>query len=357
MAEDQGNQVQAPAAIVAPSPHLGTSGRSTRSMMYDVLIALVPAVVMSFVVFGAAAGKHIVLCVAACLATEAAFQAARRRKITLLDGSAVVTGLILALSLPWTAPWWIPVIGGLVAVGLGKMVFGGLGANIFNPAMVGRAFLMICFGLQLSTPPGQYPPHATRQVVSESGVHCRTEATPMTAWKLKSTDVGGGKMERARFPLGNLLLGNVNGSLGETSAVLLLIGGIYLCIRRTATWRIPVGVLMGAMVVAIAVECVHYGAGTRPLFRPLHHLFGGALIFGAFFIATDPVSSPISARGRWAFGLGLGVLTMVIRLFSSYPEGVMFSVLIMNSITPLINRWTIPVPVGGKPPKPKPVEA
>lgn len=305
-------------------------------MMLDVLIALLPAVLMSLYVFGSATARIIALSVVSCLATEAIFQRLRGRAISIADGSAIVTGLILALSLPWTAPWYIPVIGGVVAIGIGKMVYGGLGYNIFNPAMVGRAFLMICFAQQFSTwmMNGQGPWHAV--------IDATTGATPLSLGK----GIGG------VTPAGSdwlwMFLGNINGSLGETSAVALLLGGLYLVIRRSAAWQIPAGVLIGAMVVAGIQYAGHPGA---PL-TPVHHLFGGALLFGAFFIATDPVSSPVSVPGRWVFGLGVGVLTMLIRLFSSYPEGVMFAVLLMNMLTPMINRWTIPVPVGGKGPRP-----
>jgi Na+-translocating ferredoxin:NAD+ oxidoreductase subunit D len=362
-------------------------------MMYDVLIALLPAVGVSFYVFGPSAAAIIGLSIASCLAAEAIFQAIRGRRLTPLDGSAVVTGLVLALSLPWTAPWWIPVIGGTVAIIIGKMVFGGLGCNIFNPAMVGRAFLMICFTAELTawTAGGHGPIHAF--------VDATTGATPLAA----------GKFVKASYPLDCLVLGGRNGCLGETSVIALGLGGLYLCLRRTAAWQIPAGVLIGAMFVAAlqfaaarfgptagwdrvaglalrylppamlvvgaalamrancrwpialglllclaAVAAVQVGEAryvprqTMPL-TALHHLFGGGLMLGAFFIATDPVSTPVTVAGRWAFGLGLGMLTLVIRIFSTYPEGVMFSVLLMNGVTPMINRWTIPVPVGGVP--------
>ncbi|NLF33138.1 MAG: RnfABCDGE type electron transport complex subunit D [Planctomycetes bacterium] len=314
----------APALHVAPSPHFGTSGRSTRWMMYDVILALLPALGVGVYVFGLDALRVVAITIAACLATEWIFLTVRRRPTTLLDGSAVVTGLILAMSMPWTSPWWMAVIAGAVAVALGKMVFGGLGNNLFNPAMVGRAFVMICFTNEMTlwlmngqTP----PPHAVEAV---SG------ATPLA-----------GKMA---FEWYNLFLGNVNGCIGETSAAALILGGLYLCLRRTAAWQIPAGVLGGALAVALIQWRVHPEA----VITPATHMLGGGLIFGAFFIATDPVSSPVTVRGRWIFGLGMGVLVMLIRLLASFPEGMMFSVLIMNSIVPIINRYTIPVPVGGR---------
>jgi len=326
MAEQQTKPTPDAATLhVAPSPHFGTTGRSTRWMMYDVALALLPAVGMSLYVFGDGAMRVILISIASCLATEVVFQIIRRKSITTDDGSALVTGLILALSLPWTVPWWIPVIGGVVAVGIGKMVFGGLGDNLFNPAMVGRAFVMICFTTEMTTwlINGAGPANAV--------VDATTGATPLAG--------------KYVYALHHMFLGNVNGCLGETSAGLLLLGGLYLCIRRTAAWQIPLSVLAGAALVAF----IQWGLNPETALKPGHHLFGGAMMFGAFFIATDPVSSPVSGMGRCVFGLGIGILTMLIRLSPGYPEGMMFAVLIMNSVTPMINRWTIPAPVGGRP--------
>ena len=311
----------APALHVAPSPHFGTTGRSTRWMMYDVILALLPAVGVGVYVFGLDALRVIAITTAACVATEWIFLTVRRRPLTLLDGSAVVTGLILAMSMPWTSPWWMAVIAGTVAIAIGKMVFGGLGNNLFNPAMVGRAFVMICFTTQMTD--WGTPPHA----IVVDGM---TGATALAG--------------KAAYDWLPLLLGNVGGCIGETSALALLLGGLYLCLRRTAAWQIPTGVIGGAMAVAL----IQWRVDPDAMIGPLTHLLGGGLVLGAFFIATDPVSSPVTVTGRWIFGIGIGVLVMLIRLFAGFPEGVMFSVLIMNSIVPIINRYTIPVPVGGK---------
>ncbi len=333
-----------PTLHVAPGPHFGSSGRSTRSMMYDVALALLPAVAMSFYVFGSDAGRVIGLTIISCMATEAIFQIIRGRRVSLPDGSAMVTGLILALSLPWTAPWWMPVIGGVVAVGIGKMVFGGLGDNLFNPAMVGRAFLMICFTTQMTTwlmDTNVPPPNAVwlTPAAEAADVAGAAPATP-------DATTGATPLEsKVTYAWSHMMVGNINGCLGETSALALLLGGIYLCLRRTAAWQIPIGVLGGAMIIAF----IHAGLNPDAVLKPGHHLLGGALMFGAFFIATDPVSSPVSPMGRWVFAIGLGALTMIIRLYAAYPEGMMFAVLLMNALTPMINRWTIPVPVGGKP--------
>lgn len=337
----------APAAEprVAPSPHLSDSKLTTRRMMVDVLIGLVPVLVIAMVVFGWAAVAQVGLCVLSCLVAEVAFNGIRRRPAPIGDYSAAVTGVILGLSLPATAPPYVAVIGSAAAIGLGKVVFGGLGCNIFNPAMVGRAFVMLSFAAQLGAPAYQD---------TDSKLKVLTQATPLSTAKEVAADLAAGKITAdqaaARLePAKNiraLLLGNVNGSLGETSALALLIGGIYLCVRRVASWQIPAGILITALVFA---ELGHWTTLTP--FTPLEHLVSGALLFGAFFIATDPVTSPLTGKGRFIFGLGIGLLVVLIRLFSGYPEGVMFAVLVMNAVVPLINRWTIPRPLGGPLPK------
>jgi electron transport complex protein RnfD len=296
---------------------------TTKRMMTDVLIALVPLVAMSVFVFRGYAVKQLVVCVVACLASEALFVSMRGKKITLTDCSAVVTGIILALSLPGTAPWYVGALASVVAMGIGKIIFGGLGMNIFNPAMVGRAFVMIAFASLMGS--GAYENPA-------GVVDAISQATPLNAFK------GSG----IATPVFDLFFGFTNGSIGETSALAALIGGIFLCIRRTASWEIPAGVISCVAVLAGLAD-VAAGAGGHVL---LHHLFGGALLFGAFFIATDPVTSPLTPRGKFIFGVGVGAFVMLIRLFSGYPEGVMFAILLMNAVTPLINRWTIPHPMG-----------
>jgi electron transport complex protein RnfD len=309
---------------VAPSPHLAHTGMTVRRMMMDVLIALSPPMLMALFLFRWLAVFQLFLCVGSCLAAEAACTRMRGRPVSLGDLSAVVTGVILALSLPATAPGYIGIIASAVAVGIGKMVFGGLGMNIFNPAMVGRAFVMIAFSARMA---------ATGYVIPEAAVDALSQATPLTAWQ-QSGDV---------TALLDLLAGTTNGSLGETSALACLAGGLYLCLRRTASWQIPAGVLLGALVAGGLANLADLSAD----WTVLHHLLGGSLLFGAFFIATDPVTSPLSPAGKWIYGAGIGVLVMVLRLFSGYPEGVMFAVLLMNAATPLINRLMIPRPFGG----------
>jgi electron transport complex protein RnfD len=329
---------------IAPSPHLSEQTFTTRRMMIDVIIALTPVIVMAVAVFRWYAVVQMGLCVLACVGTEALFCWLSRKPHSLGDYSAAVTGLILGLSLPWSSPWYVAVVGSVVAIGLGKAVFGGLGCNIFNPAMVGRAFVMLSFARQMGSP---------AYVVEESDLAVVTQATPLALAKQFAADLAAGRitegdlsveMESAEN-IWALLIGQVNGSLGETSALAIVLGGIYMLVRRVISWEVPAGILVVSLV------CVELGylSDLTPL-DPLHHLITGSLLFGAFFIATDPVTSPLTRKGKFLFGMGIGFLVVVIRLFSSYPEGVMFAVLVMNAAVPLLNRWTIPRPLGGPAP-------
>jgi electron transport complex protein RnfD len=374
---DVQEQSKAPVLHVAPSPHAFNSAQTTQKMMADVLIALLPVVAASIYVFKLYALKQILICMVSAVAAEAIFTTMRGKKVTLRDCSAAVTGLILALSLPGTAPWYVGVIGAFVAIGIGKVIFGGLGQNIFNPAMVGRAFVMLAFAgavgasgyvLKAEAPAGattQTSPAA--QPAPAGGITARpakvsaladllesdaiTRATPMTWGKTVDNKLATGEKllpaEEHLPSLGSLFLGTVNGSLGETSALACLIGGLFLLLRRTASWQIPAGVLLAAAAIGLPVQI--WGHSQMSLG---YQLLGGALIFGAFFIATDLVTSPITPKGKFIFGLGVGALVMMFRLLSNYPEGVMFAVLIMNGLTPLINQWTIPTPLGGPVPAP-----
>ena len=308
---------------VAPSPHVFNMGMTTRGMMRDVLVALVPVVIAAIYYFRWFAVKQLLICVLTCIAAEALFTRMRSRPLALQDLSAAVTGVILGLSLPATAPWYVGFIAALVAMSVGKMIFGGLGMNIFNPAMVGRAFVMIAFAGDL----------AASGYIFSGSVDIMSQATPLTAFKQAGDPTS----------LAALFIGGTNGSIGETSALACIIGGIYLCSRRVASWEIPASILISTLVIGGIANVADFGSP----WSVVHHLFGGALLFGAFFIATDPVSSPLTPKGKWIFGIGIGLFVMVLRLFSGYPEGVMFAVLLMNAVTPLINRWTIPRPFGG----------
>jgi electron transport complex protein RnfD len=341
---------QAATIHVAPSPHVSNMSLTTRRMMLDVVLGLTPAMLVAVCVFRGYLVVQLGLCVVSCLVAEAVFTKMRGRPLRLGDLSAVVTGLLLGLSLPALAPPYVAVIGSFIAIGLGKMVFGGLGYNLFNPAMVGRAFVMLSFAAQVGAPAYVL---STDTEVADTTPTVLTQATPLTVAKQHAARLAAGKDDKAGALLvaqaaavTPLLLGNVNGSLGETSALALLIGGLYLCFRRTAAWEIPVGVLTTALLLAQ----LSYWAGLTPL-DGLRHVLTGAVLLGAFFIATDPVSSPLTPKGKLLFGIGVGALTVLIRVFSGYSEGVMFAVLLMNTTVPLINRWTIPTPLGGPVPE------
>jgi electron transport complex protein RnfD len=349
-AHDPAGQAVLPPLELATSPHFADRKQTSRRMMVDVLLALGPAIAVSAFVFRWAAAWQIGTALAFSLATEALFCVVRKKPLSLWDGSAVVTAVILAMSLPPSLPLYATAIGSVVAIGLGKMVFGGLGCNLFNPAMVGRAFLMACFSQAMVT--WQVP-----AVPGVSHIHAVTQATPLGIAKLGVRDrakaEAAGQLDqyalRQAFLAAkkqvflDLLLGIRGGSLGETSALALLLGGLYLLARRTAAWQIPVGML-GAMAVISVIARLF-----RPdlVMYPHMQIVAGGAMLGAFFIATDPVSSPVTIRGRWVFGMGVGTFTMVIRLLGNYPEGVMYSVLLMNALTPGINRLTMPRPLGG----------
>ncbi|MFH1747636.1 MAG: RnfABCDGE type electron transport complex subunit D [Planctomycetota bacterium] len=316
---------------VSSAPHL-SEGTTTRRIMFEVVLAMVPMFLVAVYVFRQYAVMLTVAVVFGALVAEALANWMRgRSQASLTDGSAIVTGVILAFSLPPMFPLYMAFIGGMVAIGLAKAVFGGLGQNLFNPAMVGRAFLMICFPVAM----GVWTEPETLRLVGAVGVDGVTMATPLQAILDPAV---------ASAPMGALFLGKVSGCLGETSALAALIGGLWLVFRGVADWRQPLGVLLSAGIIA---AIAHAAAPEKFVGSAWYHLFGGAMMFGAFFIATDYVGAPVTPKGRLVFGCGVGVLVMVIRLFGAYPEGFMFAILIMNSVTPMIERWTTPTPFGG----------
>jgi electron transport complex protein RnfD len=275
--------------------------------MLDVIIALLPATAASVYFFGMRALAITLVSVAAAVAAEAAIQKIRNKPVTINDGSAVITGLLLALTLSPAMPLWMVVVGAVVAIGIGKQVYGGLGSNPFNPALVGRAFLVVTF-----------PVHMTTWIDPIDGV---TSATPLGLLKMEGTATG----------YTELFIGNVGGSLGETSALLLILGGLYLLYRGIIDWRIP-AFYLGTVAVMTAV------LGQDPVF----HLLAGGLLLGAFFMATDMVTTPVTRTGKIIFGIGAGILVVLIRLYGGYPEGVLFSILLMNTFTPIIDKYTRP---------------
>ncbi len=315
---------------VSAAPHVA-SGASTSKIMFEVAAAMLPIFGAAIVFYREYAFLVMLPTLLGCFLAEAFANWLRGRAAwtSLSDGTALVTGMILALSLPPSLNPYMCFIGGAVAILLGKMVFGGVGQNLFNPAMVGRAFLMVCFPAALGVWKSPYTAHDVDAV---------TMPTPLQA-------VFDPQASIASYT--DLFLGNVSGSLGETSVLAALVGGLWIVLRGVADWRQPVGVFAGVLLIGLPA----WWGGALGAASPLYHLFSGSLVFGAFFIATDYVGSPINPLGRLVFGVGVGVLTMVIRVWGAYPEGVMFAILIMNSLTPLIERITTPTPFGGHVPK------
>ncbi|HUW19261.1 MAG TPA: RnfABCDGE type electron transport complex subunit D [Sedimentisphaerales bacterium] len=331
---------------VSPAPHI-SKPLSTRSVMIDVVIGLVPAMITAGYYFRIHAFILIPTCVVSAVITEWLCNVIRRKSNpleSLGDFSAVVTGIILALSVPPVLPVWAAVIGSGFAIAIGKMVFGGLGANIFNPAMAGRAFLTASFGMLMTTwtVPATIDAKMPR-ISADNMLDTRTQATPLAlskqAQKARTGADALNEQLRAAFT------GEVGGCLGETSALALLIGGIYLLARRTISFHIPLAVTLSAFVFS----GVAYLINTQAYASPVFHLCSGGLLIGAFFIATDPVTAPLTTRGMWIFGIGVGTVTMLIRIVGEYPEGVMYSVLLMNAVTPLIDRFCKLIPAGGRP--------
>lgn len=321
--------------IISPSPHVH-SGDSIEKNMYGVLIALIPAFACSVFFFGMGAIIVTLTSVVACLIFEFLIQKfLLKQRPTLLDGSALITGALLAFNLPSNLPVWIIVVGALVAIGIGKMSFGGLGNNIFNPALVGRVFLFISF-------PGQMATWPAPTGFANTYIDAQTGATPLALLKeaVKSGETVGNFLTAESF-IGykNMLLGSMGGSLGEISALALLIGFAYLLIRKIITWHIPMAIFATVIVFTGILHLANPDVYVDPLF----HLFSGGMMLGAIFMATDYVTSPMSHKGMLIYGVGIGVITVVIRVFGVYPEGMSFAILIMNAFTPLINTYCKPV--------------
>jgi len=329
---------------VSPAPHISRPVW-TYQVMIDVIIGLVPAMAAAGYYFRIHALILIGTCVLSCVLTEWVCNLILKKANSLGDFSAVVTGIILALSLPPGLPVWAAVIGSAFSISIGKMVFGGLGSNIFNPAMVGRTFLTACFGMLMTTwmVPATIDP-AMPKISPENMMDARTQATPLGWSKIAIKDRNGAKLfNEEQFKA--TVVGEIGGCLGETSVIALLIGGLYLLIRRTINFHIPLAVLLSAFIFGSIAYLIDSDAYMEPLF----HLTSGGMLLCVFFIATDPVTAPLTRRGMWIFGAGVGTITMLIRIVGAYPEGVMFSVLLMNAVTPLIDRLCKRVPTGGKP--------
>jgi len=306
--------------ILSSSPHLHSQDSVTK-IMWTVVAALVPTSAMGLVYFGLPALWMMLVCVGASLATEAVINLMKGENFTVRDGSAAITGLLLALTLPPSFSLSGGILGAIFAIAIGKQVFGGLGYNIFNPALLGRAFLQASFPVSMTT--WTYP-----QTARYAGIDAISAATPL----------GQFKFEKITTDTWLLITGNIGGCIGETCSVAIIIGGVFLLIKKYADWRIPASYLGSVFIVGGIFWLVDASRFPSPVF----HLFSGGLMLGAFFMATDLVTSPITPKGSWIFGMGAGLLLMLIRLYGGFPEGVMYSILLMNGFTPLINRYTRP---------------
>jgi len=317
---------------LSSSPHIH-SGETTDQVMRAVIYALLPACAVAVYFFGLPALTVLILCTLGCVAAEALCQRAMGKRPTVADGSAALTGILLALNLPPSSPWWLALIGSAVAIAVGKQVYGGLGYNPFNPALVARVVLLISFPVQMTT--------WTAPAPLGSGIDAVTSATPLG--EMKTSVMLTGQIPAAlQEGFGAYFTGNMAGSLGEVSAAALLLGALYLLWKRIITWHIPASYLGTVVVFGGLFWLIDPARYPGPIF----HLLTGGLMLGAFYMATDMVTSPITGRGMLLYGVGCGLITVLIRLFGGYPEGVSFAILLMNAVTPLIDRFTKPKKFG-----------
>jgi len=338
---------------VSAAPHL-KSPEDTAKIMRWVLIALLPALAGAVWFQGWRSLMLVAVAAVSAVVFEAVIQLVTKKPVTVMDGSAVVTGVLLAFNLPYYVPWWLPVVGSFAAIAIAKQVFGGVGYNLFNPALIGRAVLLAAWPVHMTTDwyshveGARALPHLAN--ISGTTVDAVSTATPLAVMKDAAATFANpaatpDALAQAKLVvsqltgaggLGKLALGNVGGCIGETSAVLLLIGALILVIKGIADWRIPVAYLA---TVAVFMTVFGWVGGT---WTGLFHLLAGGLMLGALFMATDMVTSPVTKKGRWIFGIGCGILASVIRLWGGYPEGVSYSILLMNAAVPLVDRFTVP---------------
>ena len=318
--------------IVSPSPHVH-SGESTSRLMFNVVLALMPAFAVSLYYFGVGALIVTLLAVGSCVIFEYLIQKfLMKGNPTITDGSAIVTGLLLAFNVPSNLPWHIVVIGSLVAIGVAKMSFGGLGSNPFNPALVGRVFMLISFPVQMTSWP---LPVASRLQYLDAV----TGPTPLAILKegLKNGETISQMGDKIPSHM-QMFMGLMGGSLGEIAAFALLIGFAWLLFTKVITWHIPVSIFTTIAVFTGILWMINPETNADPIF----HLLTGGVMIGAIFMATDYVTSPMNPVGMWIFGIGIGLLTVIIRVWGAYPEGVSFAILIMNAFVPLLNRYVKP---------------
>lgn len=324
--------------IASSSPHI-RSNENTRSIMLDVIIAMLPALAMSVYVFGFRALMLTLVSVAACLFWEWGYRAVMKKSMAIGDLSAVVTGMLLAFVCPSNLPYWVIIIGAFFAIVVVKQLYGGIGCNFLNPALAGRAILLASYATAMTT----WAAPGTRAAVFGSAADVTTAATPMAIMK-----EGNFADLMNTYSISDMFIGHVGGSLGEVSALMLLLGGIYLLIRKVISWHIPV-----AYIATVAVIClISAPEGVSAMTYMTYNVFGGGLMLGAIFMATDYATSPVTKPGQIIFGIGCGLLTVFIRRFGSYPEGVCYSILIMNCCTWLLDKYIRPT-IYGAPKKEK----
>ncbi len=332
-----------PRLLVQAAPFLRPEMTTSRAML-DVVYALVPVTLASLWFFGLSALLVLLASIAGAVLTEWAFSAGPSRGQSLGDASGGLTGLLLGLTLPPSLPLWMAFIGGVVAIGLGKMVWGGLGQNLFNPALVGRAFLLVAFPTAMTTwtPQGEPAGFFDLQSTNFAAPLMHVEPDAVTS----ATPLGLMKFQQQGSALTDLMFGHIPGSLGETGGLLIILGGLYLMVRRSIDWRIPASILISVALFSSLLFALDADRYPGPLFM----IFSGGLLFGTIYMATDPVTSPLTPRGAWIFGIGIGVLVVLIRVFGGLPEGMMYAILLMNASTPLIDRYTQPRTFGrGRP--------
>lgn len=324
---------------VSGSPHIHGDD-STKKIMYGVVYAMIPAMLVSMYYFGLDALRVLLIASVACLFFEWVIQKYLiKGPITITDGSALVTGILLAFNVPSNLPTWMIIVGALVAIGMAKMSFGGLGKNVFNPALVARVFLLISFPVQMTSWPKP-------QAIINGLTDAITGPTPLGIVK---EGLGAGKTMSELTPelpdYMQTLMGQMGGSLGEVSAIALILGGVYMLVRKIITWHIPVSMLLTVVIfsgIFWSTDPEHYA-------DPVFHLLTGGMLLGAIFMATDMVSSPMTKGGQLVYGFGIGLLTILIRMWGAYPEGVSFAILLMNAVVPLINMGFKPRRFGAKP--------
>jgi len=325
-----------PKLLLTSSPFLKQQ-EDTPAVMRQVIYSLIPALFAAIYFFGLSALLVVMAAVAGTVGTEWVFNISTKQKFnSLKDNTALLTGILLAMTLPPGIQLWMAFLGGIIAIVLGKLIFGGTGSNIFNPALVGRAFLQSSFPVAITT----WSPFADLNGFLQLRGYTfaipfiKPDADAITT----ATPLAQMKFDGISTEATNLFFGSSAGSLGETSALFLLLGGVYLIIRNYINWRIPAGIFIAVTLFASGLQLIDADKFAPPMF----HLFSGGLMLGAIFMATDPVSSPITHKGCWIFGLGIGFLVVLIRTFGGLPEGVMYAILLMNSVTPLLNRVTQP---------------